>query len=209
MKRTVKEKMEEKVRRAPKGKLFVLSDFSDLGNYKSIQKTVSLMVASGMLMAVYKGIYKKPNFNKLLNREVPSSPSDIAVAYARKNNWKIAPSGDVALNQLGLSTQVPNVYQYVSSGPTRKLELENGRQISFRHVEPRESDMNSVSSLVIEALKALGKDEIDDDVLRKIKSKLTKQQFELLKKNSSRARTWIRDAILRMEELDARVFENS
>lgn len=200
--RTAKGMVEEKIKRAPKGKLFVLSDFSELGSYKAIQKTVSQMMGADLLLPVYAGVYKKPNFNELLKKEIPALPSEIAEAYARKNNWKIAPAGDIALNQLGLTTQVPNTYQYISSGPTRKLELENGRKIEFKHVELRESDMPQVSSLVIEALKALGKDNIDEKVLQIIKTKLTDKELRQLSKNVTRARSWIRDAVLIMEGLD-------
>lgn len=37
-------------------------------------------------------------------------------AIARKYNWTIAPSGNTALNLLGLSTQVPSKWKYVSYG---------------------------------------------------------------------------------------------
>ncbi len=209
MKRSVKDQIEEKIRRAPKGKLYVLSDFSDIGSYATIQKTVSLMVTAGVLEQVFKGIYKKPNYNSVLQRHIPSLPSDIALAYARKNNWKIVPSGDIALNQLGLTTQVPNRYQYISCGPTRKLVLENNQEIYFKHVEVRESNLSATSSLVIEALKAMGKEKVDEAILATIKSKLTDKQFIQLKKESIRARTWIRDLILKMEKIDVKFFSTN
>lgn len=130
---------------------------------------------------------------------MPASLDEVAQAYARKNNWKITPSGDLELNQLGLSTQVPNIYQYVSSGPKRKVTLDNGRVIEFRHVEPRESTLTSNSAVVIEALKAIGKNEVTPTTLQIIYERIGAEQYEQLKKEAVRARSWIRDAIFSLE----------
>ena len=46
----------------------------------------------------------------------------MAHALARKFNWRIQPSGDAALNLLGLSTQVQGRWIYLSDGPGRELE---------------------------------------------------------------------------------------
>ena len=46
----------------------------------------------------------------------------VAHALARKFNWHIQPAGDAALNLLGLSTQVPVCWIYLSDGPSREYE---------------------------------------------------------------------------------------
>jgi hypothetical protein len=43
----------------------------------------------------------------LLQQELSPDFDQVAQAFARKFNWRIQPSGDTALNLLGLSTQVP------------------------------------------------------------------------------------------------------
>ncbi|MBO1304723.1 hypothetical protein JZO70_01010 [Enterococcus sp. 669A] len=197
---TVKSKIKNRIRVAPKGKVFVLSDFSPLGNYKTIQKQINLLVQEGELRQLHRGIYQKPNYNELVQRSVPASAEEIAEAYARKNRWKISPAGDLALNKMGLSTQVPNQYHYVSSGPSKEVKLENGRTITFRHVTQRESNMHPVSAMVIEALKTLGQERVSLITLEKISSRLNTRQFEQLKKDGVNARSWIRDLINKMEE---------
>lgn len=195
----VKDKIKNRVRVAPKGKVFVLSDFASLGNYKTIQKQVNLLVQEGELRQLHRGIYQKPKYNELVQRPVPASAEEIAAAYARKNRWKISPAGELALNKLGLSTQVPVQYHYVSSGPSKEIELDNGRKITFRHVTQRESDMHPVSATVIEALKTLGQENVSDKTIKKISSRLNDKQYEQLRKDSVNARSWIRDLINKME----------
>lgn len=60
--RTVKEKIQAKIRRAPKGTLFVLSDFSDLGSYESVKKGVQTLVKEEALIPLMEGVYKKKEF---------------------------------------------------------------------------------------------------------------------------------------------------
>ena len=61
---------------------------------------------------------------------MPASPDELARAIARDQNWTIGPKGDAALNILGLSTQVPAIYSYITDGPYRKIEYE-GITIQF------------------------------------------------------------------------------
>ena len=195
------DRVKNKIKRAPKGSLFILGDFSHLNiPYNTLKEYIRRLVKSGELRLVYRGIYQKPKFNNKLNREVPASPSDIANTYARKNNWKIVPSGDTALNQLGLTTQVPNTYQYKSSGPNREIILKSGIKISFENTVSREIDMEKTSALVIEALKSIGEENANDDVLKIITDKLSDTQLKQLRKDVALSRNWIRDLVVIMEE---------
>ena len=53
----------------------------------------------------------------------------MAKAIARNYNWTIAPTGDAALNLLGISTQVPSKWEYVSSGPYKEYNIEGHRSV--------------------------------------------------------------------------------
>ena len=58
---------------------------------------------------IMDGVYEKSIYSKLLKEYIPANPDAVAYAIARSFRWTIAPCGDVALNKLGLSTQVPVV----------------------------------------------------------------------------------------------------
>ena len=88
----------------------------------------------------------------MLKEYVPANPERVAYAIARGFHWTIAPCGDVALNKLGLSTQVPVVWSYISDGPYRKFSWDN-ITLSFKHRANREiSFMSETTSLVVEAV---------------------------------------------------------
>ena len=198
--KTVKEKILAKIKRAPKGALFILGDFHNLGSYEAVKKVIKDLKKENILIKVYSGIYQKPNYSEFLKVNVSASPVEIAEKYAQKHQWEIAPAGAMALNLLGLDTQVPNTYNYISDGPSKEIILQNGKKIHFRHVQEKDVKMNQVSSLVIEALKQIGKDNITDTDLIKIKSKLDDKQMKQLVVDSAITRIWIRECIKRMEE---------
>lgn len=107
-----------------------------------------------------------------------------------------APHKETALNMLGLSTQVPNVFQYVSDGPYRTVFLNDGRKIEFRHRAIREiSKLSYKEAALLEALKTLGKERISPDVRSRILRRFSKKELEALRKRVQKSRKWIYEEI--------------
>lgn len=115
----------------------------------------------------------------------------MALALARKYNWSIAPSGATALNLLGLSTQVPAKWSYISDGPYHKFDVGN-LDLEFRHRSNREiSGLSYKSAMVIQALRALGKDHVDDAAITKLRRQLTHDEKQALLQEAQQAAAWI------------------
>jgi hypothetical protein len=153
------------------------------------------LVKNGELAKVMPGVFMRPRYSKLLNEQVPANLEDVAYSIARANNWTIAPSGNTALNKLGLSTQVPVVWSYVSDGPYAEKKVYNST-IKFKHVVNKNmTGYSSVTLLVIQALKALGKENVDDAILDKIRQRLNKEDIHTVIIETERTTTWVRDAI--------------
>ena len=77
----------------------------------------------------------------------------MAQALARKFNWRIQPSGDAALNLLGLSTQVPARWEYLSDGPSREYEL-GSATLAFRKSALKDAGFKlRESGLLVQAMK--------------------------------------------------------
>jgi hypothetical protein len=94
---------------------------------------------------------------------------------ARKFNWRIQPSGETALNLLGLSTQVPGRWIYLSDGPSREYSIgEDGRQIlAFRKSALKDTGFKlRQSGLLVHALKALGRERVDSAVIETLRRQL-------------------------------------
>jgi len=195
------ERMLNYIKRNPKSRVYSISDFSKFGTYASIRKALSRLEMEGRLIRVSRGFYKSSEFNKLINEETSSDPDQFARAYAEAYGWKIAPHKETALNMLGLSTQVPSVFQYISDGPYRTVSLSDGRKIEFRHRTIREiSKLSYKEAALLEALKTLGKERISPDVRSKILRRFRKRELEALRKRARKSRKWVYEEICKWIE---------
>jgi predicted transcriptional regulator of viral defense system len=116
-------KIEIKIKESNNGETFVCSDFSDIADNQAIRKALSRLEKEGTIRRILHGIYEYPEYNEFLGEYVAPSPDKVAHALARNYGWTIVPCGDTALNLLGLSTQVPAVWSYVSDGTIRIMSL--------------------------------------------------------------------------------------
>ncbi|MCP3850214.1 MAG: hypothetical protein GY694_08270, partial [Gammaproteobacteria bacterium] len=170
---------------------FSQKDFSDLGSSSAVRKALSRLEQSGKLRRVIRGIYDFPKFSKLLDKQLSPDIDAVATAMARKSNWSISPTGDTALNLLGLSTQVPGRFVYLSNGPNRQYELGNQtlefkkttlKEVGFKHRE---------SELLVQAIKTLGKEGVDDKVISKLRRKFAPDACKRILKDTKMTRVWV------------------
>lgn len=178
-----------------KGEVFIISDFSDLADGATVRKALSRLEEDGKIRRIMRGVYENPKFNDFLGEYVKPHPDKIAKALARNYGWTIVPCGDTALNMLGLSTQVPAVWLYVSDGNYREYTCGNF-VIQFKRTANKEiSKISFKTALVIQAIKALGKDKITGDVIEKIRSLTTDEEKEQMFVEAKYATAWIYDVI--------------
>ena len=177
------------------GDIFFTTDFKDIANLATIRKYLGRQVEEGTIRRVMDGVYEKPKYSKILDEFIPTDPEKVAYALAKKYHWTISPCGDVALNKLGLSTQVPVVWSYVSDGPYREFTWDN-IILSFKHKTNREiSFMSHISIMVIEAIKTLGKDNIDENTIAILRSRLSGEEKTVLLKDATDSASWIFDIV--------------
>lgn len=174
---------------------FVVSDFTDIMDYETAKKNVARLEKSGVLRRVIRGVYDKPKYSKLLNEYVAPDINEIAIALARNYNWTIAPSGNTALNLLGLSTQVPAHWEYISTGPYRSYEIGKAKLQFLHRANKTIEGMSMITAMVIEAVKAIGKEMLDEKTINQIKSRLTKTDKEKLLAESRQTTSWIYSVI--------------
>ena len=168
--------IKKRIELAEPGTVFLTSDFTDVATTATVRKCLGRQVEEKNIRRIMDGVYEKPVYSNLLKEYIPANPERVAYAIARSFHWTIAPCGDVALNKLGLSTQVPVVWSYISDGPYRKFSWDN-ITLSFRHRANREiSFMSETTTLVVEALKTLGKDRVDDVIILSLRNRLPKEE---------------------------------
>ena len=130
------------------------------------------MVKHGDIMRISRGIYCVPRSNKVLGLDcIPPSAEDIAHRIAERDRVKIIPTGDQALNQLGLSTQIPVNAVYITNGARKKIGLANGRSIIFRESNEFRlfEFLSKIMMLAVSAIRSIGEDNITDDMVNRIK----------------------------------------
>ena len=176
---------------AEEGSIFVTSDFIDIATTTTVRKCLGRQVEEKNIRRIIDGVYEKPVYSNLLKEYVPTNPESVAYAIARSFHWTIAPCGDVALNKLGLSTQVPVVWSYISDGPYRKFSWDN-ITLSFKHRANREiSFMSETTTLVVEALKTLGKERIDESIILSLKNRLPQAEKKKMLEEATGVSEWI------------------
>lgn len=183
--------IENRIAQAEPGTVFVPSDFHDVASVDNANAVLSRMARRGEVVRAMRGVYARPKRVEALGIDVPPSADAVAHAIARNNKWVICPSGDTALNLLGLDTQVPAAYEYVSSGPYKSYAY--GRStITMKHRANRDLlDCSPTTCLLIQALKALGKDAVDDGLVRRVASRLSDAEVAAFYEETRGATAWV------------------
>ena len=185
----------EIIRQSEYGTVYVAVDFVDISDKTNINAYLARLAEEGLIRRVMRGVYYKAEYNEMLGEYVTPTVDNVAQALARNFGWTIVPCGDVALNILGLSTQVPATYVYVSDGTYKEYTFHD-ITIQFKRTTNREvSKLSYKTALVIQALKALGKDQITDTVIVRLQSILTAEEKATMLSEAKTAAAWIYDYI--------------
>ena len=181
----------DRITRSKEGTIFVPSDFKDITERITIKVALSRLCDEQIIRRIMRGVYERPEYSSLLQDFVVPSPNKIAQAIARNYGWTIVPCGDTALNLLGLSTQVPNVWSYVSDGPYKSYGFD-GIHLKFKHTTNKEiTGISYKTALVIQALKTLGNEKIDEKIILKLSKGLSDDEKATLLSESQYATSWI------------------
>ncbi len=180
---------------AKTGTVFVSIDFAEFAEKSRISVVLTRLEADGIIRRILRGVYYKPEFNEFLGEYVVPLPDDVAHALARNYGWTIVPCGDTALNLLGLSTQIPAAWVYVSDGKYETYTYDN-TTIKFRRTTNKEiSKLSYKTALVVQALKALGKENVKDAAIAKLQGTLTPTEKAACLKEAKAATSWIYEYI--------------
>ena len=136
-------------------------------------------------------MYDYPLYSKILEKFVAPDMEQVAHALARKYAWRIQPSGETALNYLGLSNQIESKYLYFSDGKSKKYDI-LGQELEFKHHAFRNaaiSDTNTI--LVIQAIKAIGEENITPDFLQNLSAKFSASEWLKIQKSGAHTTEWV------------------
>ena len=192
---SIHSQLEDKILSLKKGAIVFVSDFAEFGTAENVKKVLLRLEKKQLLVRLAHGIYLYPKIDKELGILYPSTES-IAVAIAKRDKIRIIPTGIYALQQLGISTQIPMNVIYLTDGAPRKIKV-GKRTITFKKTVPKNLAIkNKILSNIVQGLKELGKENITDEVKQKINQALEKVPVEILKEEILNAPVWVRNEVL-------------
>ncbi len=187
--------IKERILAEQEKEIFVATDFVDIADKQTVNVALARLEKEGILERVLRGVYHKRRYSDFLGRYVPPNYLEVAEAIAQNNGWTICPYGDAALNILGLSTQVPAVIRYVSSGPYKTYKA-GPFDIKFRRTCSRYiADLSYKNALIVHALLALGRDNIDKRSIAHLRDSLTPTEKNALLIQTKRTPCWVYESI--------------
>ena len=179
------------------GRGWAFSSSDILGKFSRSQadNLLSELVKQGKIRRVTRGVYDYPKYSELLRQTLSPDIDQVARAFARKFNWRIELSGESALNILGLSTQVVAKYIYLSDGGNRIYDI-MGTTLEFKKSSLKNIGFKyKESSLIVQALKALGQEHVDSSTIKKIQNQIDEKMYDKILKDTKTATSWIYETI--------------
>jgi len=177
-------------------KIYFASDFDFPGNEEAIKKALIRLEQSGFLLRLSHGMYLYPKKNEQIGVLYPSM-DEIAQAISLRDKSQIMPTGALAMNLLGFSTQVPMNAVYITTGTPREIQI-GKRKIALKKATPKNFQYKSrLMAMIVFALREIGKENIDDGILRKVEEHLSiKKEINLYREDLSLAPVWIKKILV-------------
>ena len=182
-----------------RGWVFTPNHFLDLGSRTAVAKALERLADSGTIRRLARGLYDYPEKHPVLG-ELPANYERIAQALAGRDSLKIQPSGAYAANLLGLTEQVPARIVFLTDGANRTVRI-NKQQIVLKRTTPKNmATAGRVSGLIIQALRYLGKDHVDDEIIGILKKRLSQDDKLQLMGDLRYAPVWIGTIFRQLQE---------
>lgn len=179
----------------PEGVPVAAKELLHLGNRAAVDQTLSRLHRRGSLIRIGRGLYVRPVEGRFGTR--PPESAKVVQALVERHQEQVVPYGAAAANELGLSTQVPVREVYLTSGPTRKINL--GEQVvEFRHAPAWQLVLpGRQAGSAIRALAWIGADHADR-IIDTLKSKLAPSERTALLDLRSILPSWMAQLLSRL-----------
>jgi len=194
---SIDKKVINRILRHGKGWVFAPANFSDLGSRDAVASALRRYRKSGFIRQLARGLYDYPRTEPELGMLTPSSDS-VARALAGRDAVRLQPSGAYAANLLGLSPQIPMKIVYLTDGRSKTVQI-GEKQIILKRTTPRNmATAGKISGLVIQALRHLGQNHVDENVIDRLCRRLDADAKKQLLKDVRFAPAWIVDIMRRL-----------
>jgi hypothetical protein len=175
-------------RTMPEGGLLSPKEFLHLGSRAAVDKTLSRLAQEGQLMRVSRGAYVAPYQGRFGAR--PPSTESVVQAIEASGGETVVANGAAEANALGLTTQVPTREVFITSGPSRKLQLGN-RCVELKHGNRWQLLLGKrPAGMAIRALDWLGP-EAAPAAIKQLRTKLSEPEWAAVRSARSMLPSWM------------------
>lgn len=191
--------LRRRIETLPEDSVLFRSDFPDYHS-EFVGGTLSELTNEGVLVKLAQGIYARPRKSRF--GVVLPSVEKIVQAISKRDNAKVIPFGMTALNALGLSTQVPMNYTYLTTGSERTISLKNQQVVLKRGVPKNFCYTTRLISLMVQALRALKQANVGQEEIQTIRTLITKEpDKESLAKDVDMMPAWMKRIVKPMLDI--------
>ena len=182
--------IKKRIQEAPDDAVFFNNSFPEFDD-EYVGQILSSLSKQEVIHHLSRGVYVKAietRFGLLY-----PSMEKIVEAIAKRDCAQVIPTGAAAQNYLGISTQVPMNYVFLTSGSTRKITID-GRTITFRHAALKNFAIkNRYTSLIVQVLKEYGEGKVPEELLKPIQVLILKHpEPDTIKEDLAAMPSWIR-----------------
>ncbi len=172
------------------GTFFLFSDFEDISKSSKVGTALTAFERQGIILRVIRGIYEKPRYDYKKEYR-PAKGNLVAKAISKNFGWVTFPSEDTAIYMIGLTEKRPKEWVYISSGATVEYDY-RGVKIKFKHsTNQRIYNYSQSTGLMIETLKAIGRDNIDLEMIAILSKLLSRSEKHIILKEANNINSWI------------------
>jgi len=180
-----------RIRAHGRGFVFTTKLFSVLiDDSTSVRTALTRLVQKQSIRRLAHGLYDLPDIHPQLGAISPSIDKVIE-AIKVSDAIEVQPTGAYAANLLGLSTQIPMRIELYTNGPKKTISI--GKQvIILKPTTPKNMiGAGTKAGLILHALRQIGKDNINFEIIEQIKSQIEEKDIKHIKKQIQFAPMWI------------------
>lgn len=203
---TDSELIEKSIMRIPRLKPFFSDTVSAKYPIDVVRKVLKRLMKINKVVSITRGMYVRPKPTRYLDKVgylISPDSEDVIKLVSKKTGEMVIHGQSVALNYIGLSTQIPVRPTYHTSGRSRIIKMKRGGDIRLEHINSKRIVMpGTVTCLVVTALWNKYSKSIHPLSIKKIHERLTPEEYSEVIKNLNKMPVWIKDAFIRYQNMD-------
>lgn len=197
------EKIEKTIRKIPRGKIFFPESICKKYPIKAVRQVLLRLRKKKEIISFYRGMYVRPEESRFFpGQPIFPSHKKITEAISKKTGEIISVHGAVALNQIGLSTQVPAHPIYYTSGRSRYIKITENYKINLFHINPKKVIMpGTVTGHVTAALFFERKHFLTPKIVKQLHNRLGEKYFQEVLKHVDKMPAWMSKVFLQYQKM--------